>query len=786
MSLTTAPPRHGTLPAEVTTFVGRRREIADIKRLIASSRLVTLTGVGGAGKTRLALRVAVEVRRGFPNGAWFADLAALEDKALLAHTVSSMLGLRDQNAQGPMSSLADYLEDKRLLLVLDNCDHLRDACAVLADTLLRRAPGLRVLTTSRQTLGVTGEHVFQVPPLTLPEAASNLPAHAIDAYEAMSLFVERAQAVRPSFALTDETVGAAIAVCRRLDGIPLAIELAAARLSALSVPDLLERLEDRYQVLVGGSTSAPPRHQTLRELVGWSWDLCSEQERTLWSSAAVFRSSFDLSAAEEICPSEVVDRAEILDVLTALVQKSILTVQETGGHIRYRMLETLQQFGQAHLERTGQESGIRERHRAYYARLASKAFADWFSEHQRSWLDTLLLELSNLRVALDFSLGNPPLVDSGLKLAADLWYFWLATGRTNEARQWLDRGLQSTTSPTPARTRALEACAYMCFMQDDLAIAKPMIAEARLAVADEPDSPNLAWATQLEAMSALAEGDLARARPLFENALAAHQANQDLVGAVDTSTLLAAVDVLLGDLSAAEELSLQAIATCDSHGERWLKAYQIWDLGLVAWRRDDTEVAIARAQEALRLGRLLDEPIAIALCLELLAWNTQAAGHAGQAARLLGGAQGVLQRIGWQRIGVPVFGLAGLTTYHDECLARLRDDLGPAKLALALQEGAAMAVDKAVAAALGESPDTNESRPRGERPGLPTLTRRENEVAELVAEGLSNKEIAAKLVISQRTAEAHVERILTKLGFTSRTQVAAWVVEHKLSRSQPP
>ena len=778
MSLTTAPPRHGTFPAEVTTFVGRRREIVDIKRLISSSRLVTLTGVGGAGKTRLALRVAAEVRRGFPNGVWFTDLAALEDEALLAYTVSSTLGLHDQNAQWPASSLADYLEDRRLLLVLDNCDRLRDACAVLADTLLRKAPGLRVLTTSRQTLGVTGEHVFQVPPLTLPEAASNLPVHAVDAYEALSLFVERAQAVRPSFALTDETVGAAIAVCRRLDGIPLAIELAAARLSALSVPDLLERLEDRFQVLVGGSVSAPPRHQTLRMLVEWSWDLCSEQERTLWSRAAVFRSGFDLSAAEEICPNETVDRAQILHVLTALVQKSILTVHETGGHVRYRMLETLQQFGQAHLEHADQASEIRERHRAYYATLASNCFVDWFSERQRSWLDTLLLELSNIRVALDLSLESPPLVDSGLKLASDLWYFWLATGRTNEARQWLDRGLQSASSPTPARTRALEACAYMCFMQDDLATAKPMVAEARLAVAHEPDPRNAAWATQLEAMSALAEGDLPRAQALFEDALAAHQANQDLVGAVDTSTLLAAVDVLLGDLSAAEELSLQAIATCDSHGEQWLKAYQVWDLGLAAWRRGDTEAAIARTQEALRLGRLLDEPIAIALCLELLAWNTQAP---EQAARLIGGAQGALQRIGWQRIGVPVFGLAGLTTYHDQCLARLHDDLGPAKLELTLHAGAAMAVEAAVAAALGESPDANESRPRGERPALPTLTRRENEVAELVAQGLSNKAIAAKLVISQRTAEAHVERTLTKLGFTSRAQIAAWVVAQKLS-----
>jgi predicted ATPase/DNA-binding CsgD family transcriptional regulator len=784
MSLTTAQPRQGNLPAEVTSFVGRRPELAEVKRLLASARLVTLIGVGGAGKTRLAVRVAADLRRHFPDGAWFVDLAALDDPALLAHTVSATLGLRDQDARWPTSALAEHLQDKRMLLVLDNCDHLRDACAELASAVLRQAPALRVLTTSRQTLGVIGEHVFPVPPLTLPHKASDLPPEAFGAYEAMSLFVDRARAVRPSFSLTDETVAAAVAVCQRLDGIPLAIELAAARLSALSVQDLLERLEDRYQLLVGGGTSVLPRHQTLRDLVGWSWNLCTNHEQRVWSSASVFRSGFDLSAAEVICADDHVAGGKVLDVLTALVEKSILTTYETGGHVRYRMLETLQQFGQAQLESAGQEEALLERHRAYYARLAREASPNWFGGRQKVWLDRLLLELGNIRVSLNTSFQTDTLVETGLELASDLWFFWIATGRTKEGRQWLESGLRSAPSPGPARTRALEVCAYLCLMQDDLASATPMIAEASSAARDQADPLNLAWATQLQAMTAMNGGDLAAAQPLFEEALDAHRGNLDLVGTGDAATFLALVDALTGRLDESEAVARDAIATCDSHGERWVKSYLLWALGLATWRRGNTDDARGYTRDALLLARDLDEPFAMALCFELLAWNAETSGDAIAAGRLLGAADGVLQRVGWGRPGVPVWGLAGLTRYHDECMTRLVDRMG-SKLELAVQEGSSMHGDQAISAALGKPPFTRRTHDPGEHTDSGMLTKRETEVAELVAQGLRNKEIAAKLVISTRTAEAHVERILTKLGFSSRTQIAAWMVEHKVTATPP-
>lgn len=779
MSAHQAPLPGGNLPAELTSFVGRRRELAEVKRLLALSRLVSLTGVGGAGKTRLALRAADNASRDFPDGVWFVDLAALDDPDLLAQSIASTLGLHDRRARWPVAELAKYLVDKKLLLVLDNCDHLRDECAVLADALLRQARDLRILATSRQTLGVTGEHVFRVPPLTLPEPETDLPLAAVSQYEAVNLFVERARAVRPEFELTDHTVRAATAICQRLDGIPLAIELAAARLSALSVQELLERLEDRFQVLVGGSPSARPRHRTLRELIGWSWDLCTDAERTLWRRASVFPTGFDLSAAEAVCAGPPLDPEAILHVVTTLVEKSIVTAHEDAGRVRYRMLETLRQYGLEQLDASAEQQAVREKHRAYYTELGHAAAADWFSERQTEWLGRLRLELSNVRVALDTSYQSPELVDSGLDLVSALWFFWIATGHTNEARRWLERGLKADSPSTTARTRAMVSCAYVCIQQEDLTTSWPLIYRAHEAATAEESPANLAWATQLRAMAAMAEGDLTGAEPLFEQALRAHRANEDLVGAIDTIFFLAAVYALRGAPTRAEALYREAITTCENHGERWYKCYMLWGLGLVAWQQDDVDRATAHAREALRIGQLLNELWAIAFCVEFLAWTAQTAGDHDRAANLLGGAEELWRRVGWRRAGVPLYyGLRDLTTYHDQCLSRLGEQLGADELQLAMRNGAAMTLDDLVVEALGEKRERPAQR-TPDRQGLPSLTKREKEVAGLVAQGLSNKEIADRLVISPRTAEAHLEHVLNKLGFNSRVQVAAWVVERR-------
>ncbi|GAA4012896.1 ATP-binding protein [Streptomyces plumbiresistens] len=775
MSHTATPRGVGNIGAELTSFVGRRQETTDLSRLLAVSRLVTLIGVGGVGKTRLVLRVASERRRDFRDGVWFVDLAPLDDEALLTQTVASALGLQDQGTSWPISRLAQFLHDKAMLLVVDNCEHLRDSCAILVDALLRGAPGLRVLATSRQSLGLMGEHVFPVQPLSVPEEGTAISAGSVLHYEAVKLFVERARAVRPTFELTDDNVRAVTAVCRRLDGIPLAIELAAARVRALSVNDLLERLEDRFHLLTGGSKAVLPRHQTLRELIGWSWDLCSPEEQTLWARVSMFPSEFDFPAAEAICVGGTLDRRAILDVLTGLVEKTIVTVQEHGGGVRYRMLETLREYGRAQLELAAEVDEVREKHRAYFRGMATVARANWFSARQKEWLDWFRLDHSNLRMAVETSFDEPALVDSGIELVSDLWVFWFASGRTPEARHWLDRGLRSPSISARARTGALARCAYLCVIQQDLVAVRSITDQLENAAAEDWDPADGGWSTAFVlALAAMSEGELARADELLGQAYEADSVQGDLQWVQDIRFCMALVKAVRGDLTDAEAIGQESIRTADSHGEVASKSYMLWCLGFTAWRAGQPDEAVTRTREALRLGRMLEEdPFVTASCFELLAWIAAAAGESESSACFLGAAETI-----WSRSGAFFMTIRQLKTYRDECTATLHAAMGEDRFVRTVAAGRGMSADEAIAQALGES--RVEKSDRGDTAGiLGALTRRESEVADLVAQGLTNKEIAARLVISQRTAEAHVERILNKLGFTSRVQVAAWVVEQR-------
>ena len=349
----------GNLPAELTSFVGRRREVARARSLLGGSRLVTITGVGGVGKTRLALRTAAEARRAFRDGVWLVDLASLTDPGLVAQAVGSALGLRYQSTRWPLSILSDYLAGRQILLVLDNCEHLLDACAVLVDVLLRAAADLRILATSRQPLGIDGEQIMQVPTLSVPDPECLPPVEAMGQYEAVTLFAERAASVRHDFALTEDNCGPVVLVCRRLGGIPLAVELAARRLRALSVEQLLDRLADRYRLLTADNRAALPRQQTLRALIDWSFNLCSPPEQALWVRVSVFAGEFDVDMAEGVCGGEDLPHADMLDLLTALVDKSIFTAAEAGGRMRYRMLDTIRQYGRDRLAAAGQEAVMR-------------------------------------------------------------------------------------------------------------------------------------------------------------------------------------------------------------------------------------------------------------------------------------------------------------------------------------------------------------------------------------------------------------------------------------------
>lgn len=779
MPASKSPGRAGNLPADLTSFIGRRREIAEIKRLLSASRLVTLTGVGGAGKTRLSLRTAADLQRAFADGVWLVELAALEDQALLTQTIASTLGIHDRTARWPAPALAEYLADKRLLLVLDNCEHLRSACAVLADTVLRAAEGVHILATSRQALGLTGEHIYQVPTMSIPAPDRMPPPDALGQYEAVNLFVDRAVAVQPGFAVTDTNSETIVRVCQRLDGLPLAIELAAVRLRALGLDEILERLEDRFRLLTAGSPGALPRHQTLRALIDWSSDLCSQRERTLWERLSVFSGGFDLHAAESVCAGgEVVDQ-DVLGLLADLVDKSIVIAEDHAGRQRYRLLETIRQYGLERLRASGTEKKFRQRHRDYFANLTEQALAEWLSPRQGQWLTDLLREHNNLRAAFDFCFTEPGHADAGLRMTGALWFFWIATGLTSEGRRWLERGLELDKRPSSTRSRALWVCGYLCTIQEDIATARPMMAECRDHAEQLDDAVAAAWAVQLRGMVAMSEGDLPSARDCLEDGLNRHRANDNPLGILDTSFYLVAVTALLGDLDRAVELCEDAITLCDSRQERWLKSYMLWDRGLVAWQQGDIERTAASGRDGLRLARDFNEQWVIAFCFEILAWAAAGERKQTRAARLLGAAERL-----WRRIGAPLFGMRHLVTCHEQQQSQVRDALGGKAFDTEFHKGNAMSTDDAIAYALDERERLPESA--GAARSDESLTRREREVADLIAHGLSNKEIAAKLVISRRTAEAHVEHILGKLAFSSRAQVAAWVAEQRGVESVVP
>ncbi|MGW5162391.1 ATP-binding protein, partial [Nonomuraea wenchangensis] len=439
----------GSLPAELNSFVGRRREIAEVKRLLGEGRLVTLAGVGGVGKSRLALRVAFDLRRAYHDGVWLVELAALESAELLVATVMAALGIQDSASRPSLEVLAAHLRDRRTLVVLDNCEHLLDPCAALADRLVRAAPGLRILATSRQALGVTGEQVLQVPTLAVPEAAE-AGARADGQTDAVRLFAERARAVLPGFEITDANREAVARVCRRLDGIPLAIELAAVRLRALSVEQLLERLDDRFRLLTTGARTAMPRQQTLRSLIDWSHALCTEQERLLWSRLSVFSGGLDLEAAEQVCSGGGIPPEDVMDLVGGLVDKSVLAREEHRQSVRYRLLETIRQYGRERLRESGEEAELRARHRVYFRDLALRARRGWYGPDQVAWFARLRADHGNLRTALDSALPSgspasspytpgPEGTRDGLVLATALCFQWIAAGALREGRAWLAR-----------------------------------------------------------------------------------------------------------------------------------------------------------------------------------------------------------------------------------------------------------------------------------------------------------------------------------------------------------
>ena len=777
--------RGGNLPAEVTSFVDRRREVSEAKRLLSSTRLLTLTGVGGVGKTRLALRVAAGVQRAFVDGVWLVELAALEDRTLLEQTVADTVGLRDQSTRSPREVVVDYLRDKQLLLVLDNCEHLVDRCAGLTADLLTAAPGLRILATSRHALSTPGEQILAVPPLPVvdPERLSQ-PGRLVGD-EAIRLFAERATFVRSDFEVTAGNHGTLAQICRRLDGLPLAIELAAARLRVLSPEQILHRLDDRFRLLCAGGRTVLARHQTLRTVVDWSYQLCSPAERTLWARASVFAGGFDLDAAEAVCAGDGIDRDQVLDLVAGLVDKSILIQgdQDHGHRMRYRLLDTLRHYGRDALQPAGAEAVLRRRHRDYYLGLAEQGMAEWFGPTQLEMAARTRCEHANVRLALEYCLSTPGESQTGLRMAAALYFYWFGCGFVTEGRHWLDRALALGTEPSKARATALAVNAHLAWWQGETASTTAMAQEARDWAEQMGDDAVLAYALACLGSVTWHNGDSRRAQALFEDSLARFEALDDLnlTAIMIHAYAQFVMSFCQDDLAHATALCQRSLAISETHGEQWTRTYTLYVLAFTEWGHGEVVRASTHAREGLRVVRTFNDMFGTAIVVELLAWIAGTAGEGKRAAVLLGAASTIWPLVGGQSL---VDGSPHWRIPHETCERQTRHALGDRAFRAAFDHGAALDLDQTVAYALDEKPASAAPASTATDTTSTPLTRRERQVAELVAQGLSNKDIAAQLVIARRTAESHVEHILAKLGFTTRTELAAWMMEQRDSRDR--
>ncbi|WP_063740122.1 ATP-binding protein [Amycolatopsis jejuensis] len=736
------------LPAEVSSFVGRRQELSAARRRLSESRLLTLAGPGGVGKTRLALRVAADAHRAFRDGAQFVQLDELRDPALLASTIAAAFG------PAP-AGLVDSLRDKHLLLVLDNCEHLLEACGLLAGELLRGCPHVRILATSREPLGIEGESLLPVAPLPAPDPGEPSPPALLSRYAAVELFVDRAAAADPGFRLTEDNQRVVAEICATLDGIPLAIELAAVRLRTLTLHEILDHLADRFALLTQGNRAAATRQQTLRACIGWSFDLCSEPERLLWARLSVFAGSFALDAAAGVCGEEP---ARMQELLSALAEKSVLAREVHNGRTRYRLLDSMRLFGRQQLDDHGD---IAARHLEWYARLTRQAEAEWFTASQVSWMHRLTAEHANLRAALEHGLAEPSLTPAAAQMAVQLGEYWFARGRLADGQHWLG-GLISATADPALRVRLLCVHSRMQATQGRPDAALQQIAAAR-QLADATLRPEVDIAAGFVAtFTGDAAGTIAPLEALARSTEPGRP-NQILV-----LGLLSAIKFATGDTEDAARHARACLARTEETGERWMRATVLGWLGLLAWQKGDLPRARELHRMRLKVSLDLDDVLTTALSIEALAWVAATDGRGEHAAYLLGGAAAQWRTAATQASAMPL-----TASFHQDCEKALARQLGSAGYRIAFERGATAPVEDVVEAALEDRGGSTKKAPAPD-PDAPALTRREAEVARLIAYGMSDRQISEKLMISRRTAEWHVERILRKLDFSSRTQVAAW------------
>src|SRR5215216_4419548 len=805
------PPDAGrhNLPAPKSSFVGRETELRNVKRDLAMTRLLTLTGAGGCGKTRLALEVSRELIGAYPDGVWLVELAPLSEGDLVAHAVASVLGVQEQPERSLTDTLVDYLRDKRVLLVLDNCEHLIDAVARFVDTLLNSCPNLRVLATSRESLNVEGELNWLVPSLSVPSLVQSPRVEELAGYESVRLFVERARLRNPAFSLTSENAHVVARICERLDGIPLAIELAAARVG-LSVEQIAARLDDSLRLLTSGSRTALPRQRTLRGTLDWSYALLSEPERELFCRLSVFAGGWTLEAAEAVGAGDT-QQCDVLDLLSMLVDKSLVVAEATGiGGLRYRMLEPIRQYAMEKLEEGGDAEEVRRCHNTFFLALAEEAEPKLRGAEDTEWLERLEAEHDNLRVALSWTLERGE-AELGLRLAGALWMFWEAHGHYSEGRRWLEKALEKEgRTSAAARAKALEGFGWLVFRAGETNRAV-VAAEEGLELSDDAGLGGAVRAKFLGLLGWMVEvqGHHARAKELLEESLRLSRDVDDKFGIADTllmlgSTLSSLDDrkrerqlheegialsrelgyvrtlgrllfsvgymlLLEGDYERGVALNEEAAALYRERGYKGGLEFVLDNLGWAVLMQGDPKRARSYYRESLMLCKELGDKWIASESLEGLACVAGVKGEAERAAKLFGVAEALSEAVGSQHVPEE-------DALRDPYLADARSRLDETSWRAAWAEGRAMSMEQAIDYALSEEEHTLLISPALERSPddlLVGLTRREKEVAVLVTQGLSNRRIASELVLSVHTVHHHVTNILKKLNLNSREQVAS-------------
>ena len=756
--------RSGNLPADATSFIGRRRELAEVRKKLSAARLVCLVGPGGVGKTRLAMRSAAELARGFRDGTWLVELADVRDPALVSNAAMAALDLRDQAFTEPLVLLLSYLKDKEMLLLVDNCEHLLASAAQVVTEVIRNAPGVRVIATSREPLAIAGEYVVPVPPLDLPSAHSAESLAQLGQNEAVMLFTERAAAASGTFELSGTNQIAVADLCRRLDGLPLAIELAAVRTRVLTIEQIRARLNDRFGLLTGGGRAALPRHQTLRTTIDWSYDLLAVAERPLLRRLCVFAGRFTLEDVEAVCTADDVPVAGVLDLLSSLVDKSLVMKEDHQGVACYRLHETMREYSALKLRESGEEVTVAERCTDYYWSRCLQARGE--ARYRLSdWLEWMDLEIDNIRAVLRHCLTRRD-ARRGIDLVTSVAWYWI-TRATTEGVRWVDELLDCGPGNPEGQFWAFFLRGFLAVLKADATAARPPLQRA-VATARGLGQPTLL--SQALAMASIAEnlaGDSGSARRLLDETAAVTTGLDDFPARVSLLQARALHGFFEGDLEAVKAAASDGVRLSREVGDLYSLEMMLANAGGTALITGDLEQAKGFYTEALKIARQIDDRVAQYAVLDGLGCVAAGSGQARLAAHLLGAAETVRTHAGASLIPflVPLIAMA------EESATAV---LGASTFQAEMHAGKRLSRDEAIRLALGEPAQAAaEATLNGDGRGL--LAKREADVARLVAEGLSNKQIGARLFISERTVDSHVRSILNKLGFNSRAQIAGWL-----------